>query len=289
MNESATPDSAFVKSRNQSQVDVTSLNQLPTEPVDHSFQADTTSPPEKWATPVLRPKVRTSTTASASPIDDALTTGSEYQIGESDSVFSPGIELSATQNDSDRMTETETTKPDSESSADSFQSCHEASEEITSEAKDQYERLTPSGDQNDVLTQNLDQGDDKSSFIENVVDPSNEEEVENLLPADDQAIQRFPNMELEDNTLPMVEKTETTPPGVELEGPHCLNLPAGDDAASKSRPSSGIEIFALAGDVPVSKLMEIVMCLQTQLTQLMVSPHIATVSHAVLEVIWLIS
>ena len=266
LNESAMPESTFVKSRNQSQVDVTSLNQLSIEDARNICEVDPgpTSPLAKSAIPVVEPTVRSSTTASASLPPD----GAVLQVAECDSVFTPDTEVAPIEKTG------ESTNPDSALLISAASGTKPDEQHIPETEVQNISRFSPSAEHNNsVLTQSRDQsdnsdepcGDDRSaSFVEQIGDmpPINGEEAEQSLAA----------VELND-ILPTVSEADNLQArGFPLAG-NANDSSSGDDVSShsKSRPVSGIELCAQAGDVPVSKLMDIVMSLQAQLTQLMVS------------------
>ena len=115
------------------------------------------------------------------------------------------------------------------------------------------QRLSPNVD--DEASSSVDPEPTRPSDQEVAESASVDSNVDSLTEPSEQADGASINIEL--NDLP-IERSR--------------NFATVDDASSqtKSRPTSGIEMCAPAGEVPVGKLMSIVMNLQTQLTQLMV-------------------
>ena len=275
MNESATPENTFVKSRNQSQVDVPSFNQLSVEMLGSNYQADASSATsEKWAAPVSHPVIRSSTTASASSAMDLdpIDPQSGFEGGEGEQVFTPDAE--SANNDEFVLAPNELSNPDS-ASIDSCDVAPESTDQadISSPTINQAVDSSPEVPQNDssdfepadVSTPNIPQTDDASSNVE---------PTDNLTPTVEETDKVSFHIEQADNLSPNTKSSY-------MAGENSRNVEHSDDALSnhsKSRPLSGIEICAPAGDVPVSKLMEMIMSLQTQLTQLMVSLFVVLVS-----------
>ena len=265
LNESAIPKASFAKSRHQSQADVQSLNHLSAEEAETASQSDSaeTSTQEKWAEP-----------APHSALDEAEAepdkTGND--------VKEPADEGSSTNAEDLSLENLETSDADDskKESPERQRSTSESSESTLENEEAPLVEATDSPEQAAGIEQPF--ANEKTLDVQSEAIGESSENLGNDSSTESPA--QIESASIDDSVVESPESTAQTevPSNTdanETEADLSQSTAVSDDASdhTKSRPLSEVEICSQNSDVPISKLMEIALLLQTQLTQLMVGRY----------------